>query len=559
MDADTTHINNPQNHIQLLDQDTSLGAQNGQALIASTNAAPENIPPSTVFNLTDRLAIFSYLVSSNRIRWYRVIMRIFLQRHRELYRYQLTAIEVRDAVRATLDPDYTLEQCQNDLAALKEWGNITTIYDSSRATSIASFLSPALLYQATPEAIAIETFLEEQNRASAARGSLRQGDLPRLWASLQTLDEALQAVPSSLVLTPARSREIAEEWQRAFEVWNTMAREAAQYLANMVNAAQQDRPDLEAYQLYKAAVVAYVHGFAQALTQYSRRVRELLAEWVATGKQEHLIELISQHLEPPGSAPEQRHAQAELLQEAHNQVEALTNWFAKGKNADSFRRNALAEVDKVVRRATALAAAARPSANYASNLHALAQQLMLTRDGETAQQLFSVAFANLLPVHLPEGLSGPPSAAYDPGQPGAWQEPPAVTLYLRPVSRSYRGDPPMEDPVINNRTIIRRLMVEQEKRLSVQYQRFAHLFSTGSIDIGTIEHIDAEDRALLMEVIDSCLADTQHQYRALNGSTVVLLNYDEQTYAILRASDGFLLLPRYRLQLLEETVAQEAA
>src|SRR5437764_7574283 len=144
------------------------------------------------FNLTERLQIFTYLVNSNRIRWYRVIMRVFLQRHRELYRYQLTAQEVRDAVRAILDPDYTLEQCQNDLAALKEWGNITTIYDSSRATSIASFLSPALLYQATPEAIAIETFLDEQARASAVRGSLRQGDLPRLWEFLQFIDTGLR-------------------------------------------------------------------------------------------------------------------------------------------------------------------------------------------------------------------------------------------------------------------------------------------------------------------------------------------------------------------------------
>src|SRR5438128_8744046 len=112
----------------------------------------EGIPPTSIFNLTDRLPIFSYLVNSNRIRWYRVIMRVFLQHHRELYRYQLTAQEVRDAVRAAFDPEYTLDQCQNDLAALKEWGNVTTIYDSSRATSIASFLSPALLYQATPEA-----------------------------------------------------------------------------------------------------------------------------------------------------------------------------------------------------------------------------------------------------------------------------------------------------------------------------------------------------------------------------------------------------------------------
>ena len=155
----------------------------------------EGLTSASVFNLTDRLQIFSYLVSSNRIRWYRVIMRTFFQSHRELYRYQLTALEIRDAARASFDAEYTLEQCQSDLASLKEWGNVTTIYDSSRATSIASFLSPALLYQATPEAIAIETFLDEQMRASAAKGSLRQSDLPRLWQSLQHIDAELRSAP----------------------------------------------------------------------------------------------------------------------------------------------------------------------------------------------------------------------------------------------------------------------------------------------------------------------------------------------------------------------------
>src|SRR5436309_14431910 len=197
------------NVIHDIEEDTMPGSPRLQ--IASIATVDERLSSPSVFNITDRLPIFSYLVNSNRIRWYRVIMRYFLQCHRELYRYQLTAQEVRDAVRASFDAEYTLEQCQNDLAALKEWGNVTTIYDSSRATSIASFLSPALLYQATPEAIAIESFLEEQMRANSGKGALRQGDLPHLWRSLQQLNEDLQIPPSEL--TSARSREIAEEWQ----------------------------------------------------------------------------------------------------------------------------------------------------------------------------------------------------------------------------------------------------------------------------------------------------------------------------------------------------------
>lgn len=515
----------------------------------------DRLSSPTAFNLTDRLAIFSYLVNSNRIRWYRVIMRFFLQCHRDLYRYQLTAAEVRDAVRDTFDPEYTLEQCQNDLAALKEWGNITTIYDSSRATSIASFLSPALLYQATPEGIAIETFLDEQTRASMGKGSLRQGDLPHLWNLLQRIDEALRIHAGELAATDGR--EMTEEWQRAFEIWNTMAREAAQYLANMIQAAQQGRPDLDSYQLYKAAVVAYVHGFAQALTQYSRRIRSLLYEWGETGKKDQLIEIVAEHLEPPAPTLESRSTSEELLQEARNQVDAVMNWFAPGKNADSFRRNALAEVDKVVRRASVLAASARPNTNYANNLHLLAQQLLRAKDGETAQQLFSLAFANLLPVHLPESLAGAPSTAWSADEGNAWQEPATVTPRLRPISRSNRGEHPLEDPVIDNRTMTRKLVIQYEEKIQQERQRFARLFSADYVDLGEIEEITTEDRAVLMNVIDSCLGDTRRQYRAPDGSVIVLLNPEEEIYTILRSSDGILLLPRYYLQ--RENIQEKSA
>src|SRR5207248_5496468 len=136
------------NHTELIDQQPLVSSGNGQiGQIATTIGTYESIPPTSIFNLTDRLSIFSYLVNSNRIRWYRVIMRVFLQHHRELYRYQLTAQEVRDAVQAIFDPEYTLDQCQNDLAALREGGNVTTIYASSRATSLASFLSQAFLHK----------------------------------------------------------------------------------------------------------------------------------------------------------------------------------------------------------------------------------------------------------------------------------------------------------------------------------------------------------------------------------------------------------------------------
>src|SRR2546425_234673 len=461
------------------------------------------ITSPSAFNLTGRIAVFSYLTVSDRVSWYRAIMRYFLQCHRE-YRYQLTDQEVRDAVRQSFDPEYTLEKCQSDRAALREWGNLAVTYNSSRATSIASFRSPALLYQATPEAIAIETFLDEQARTITRSGALRQSDLPLLWETLQQLDKELAQVSLDHydpIEHGEYSRRIAEEWQHAFDAWNALARDAAQYLANISNNVQQSWSDLEAYHAYKRAVVTYVQSFAHTLSQYSRDIRTLLSRWSVTGKKDKLIEIIAQHLVSLALVTESKRTLVELSQDARNQVEALSIWFAEGKNADTFRHNALAEVDKVVRRAAAFANTARPNANYSANLHALALQLLTARDTETAQQLFAVAFANALPVHLPESLAGTPSTASSPEEQNAWYKQPSVTLPLRPIGRGNRGERILEDPIVDHQRAIHALKTQHRTQLQQQQQHFARLFShTALLDIGNIESITPAERAVLVEV-----------------------------------------------------------
>lgn len=215
---------------------------------------------------------------------------------------------------------------------------------------------------------------------------------------------------------------------------------------------------------------------------------------------------------------ENARTEEERVQDVRNQVDALVSWFAQGKNADSFRRNALAEVDKVVRRAATLASAARPNANYATHLNTLAHQLLQARDGESAQQIFSVAFANLLPIHTLEGLVGSPSSSYDEGAESTWQEEAEVTIHLRPVSRANRSEQRLEEPIADNRTAIQELLAQSEKRLQEQRSRFGRIFAHAYLDIGTIEIIAAEDRTLLVEVIDSCLGNSARQYRAPDGS-----------------------------------------
>src|SRR5438045_9013330 len=113
--------NNSINITSTIDQNNLVGSSNGQN--SGTLAASEDITSSSIFNLTDRLQIFSYLVTSNRVRWYRVIMRFFLQCHRDLYRYQITAQEVRDTVRTMVAPQYSMDPSPNRLNATNTDGS----------------------------------------------------------------------------------------------------------------------------------------------------------------------------------------------------------------------------------------------------------------------------------------------------------------------------------------------------------------------------------------------------------------------------------------------------
>lgn len=141
----------------------------------------ENTPFSAHFSLIDPIPLFNYLTPLPRVKWYRTIMRVFLQFHRS-YHYLLTEQQIRETVQQALGMDYPASQCVTDLEYLIENGNITTMYDwSKRATSVASFYQRALLYQATPEAIELEEFLDRQLRNRTQHGSLDQSNLPLLY------------------------------------------------------------------------------------------------------------------------------------------------------------------------------------------------------------------------------------------------------------------------------------------------------------------------------------------------------------------------------------------
>jgi uncharacterized protein (TIGR02677 family) len=500
---------------------------------------------TTAFKPSGPITLFNYLTPiSDRIDWYRSIMRVFLQRSRE-YRYQLTAQDVLDSMHLSQpysEQEYYLETCKNDLNRLVSWGNLTTLYDTSRVTTITDFRSPVLLYQATQEALAIENFLAEQARIGASEGGLYQGDLPRIWDALQLLNDWLQQ--DRTTLTGERCQEIAEQWRVAFTTWERVTNDAAQYLGSM-NRNSQQAINIETFLAYKNIVVLYVQSFAQQLVDYSNAIRTLLASWSQDGTQSLLMDIVASTPPPLQSVAENQ----ELWREdVTRQIAALEQWFTREINVNMFLKSAHDAVEKVVQRAHLLATSMRPQTDYVSMLHKLANELLLVEDVETAQTLFAVSFSISLPIHLPEGVTGTPVVAERSRSRPTWQAEPTVTRTMRAL---YRGaiERNMEQPMRQNEAALLAIKQEYEAELQAQRQRFERLFQTPLLDMGALQTITPDERQLLMAIVDSCLNSPINEYILPDGAIVTLLNTDEQRYVALKARDGVLTLPRYRLQI----------
>lgn len=86
--------------------------------------------------LTKKIMETSYLTAINADR-YRVILRYFYEEYEKIH-YWLNKEDVFDMMLKTgLFPDYTLNQCQLDLQALLEWGNLTATQDSAKSDDLS--------------------------------------------------------------------------------------------------------------------------------------------------------------------------------------------------------------------------------------------------------------------------------------------------------------------------------------------------------------------------------------------------------------------------------------
>ena len=120
---------------------------------------------------------------------YRPIIRLFYLQYEKL-KYWLYQEEVYAELKE--DPyfqDYTPEQCQQDLAALTAWGNLSTIQDTKKVSTIEEFKNKKFRYQLSEVCVEIERMMIRVENLFIESSSLEPTLLERICMNLRRIPE----------------------------------------------------------------------------------------------------------------------------------------------------------------------------------------------------------------------------------------------------------------------------------------------------------------------------------------------------------------------------------
>ena len=363
---------------------------------------------------------------------YRRVLDAFTRR-RASFTLQLRPAEVLAELAADGGPAEGEDEVAALLAQLAAWGNLERLADDTRVTTIEQFRRLGSLYSLSAEGLAAEKALEHFRAVIGDEGSLDRRVLRTILDRLAELEALLAVPPAELDHDKAR-----EAFDRLAGAFDSLAREAREFLLNLQGAIDLQRLDVQAFLSYKHWLLGYLRDFIQELGQTTPRVRAALHRLEARPERVRaLLDWLGEDDAAHGARPGPE-ARAAARERRAGQWRGIARWFsAEGGRGGRSRADELA--DRAVSASAALVSAAagigdrrHARIDRGADFKALAAWFLDAPDDEAAHGLWR-AVTGLQPArHLRLDAATREAREGQPVPAGtAWADAPPLSLPIR--------------------------------------------------------------------------------------------------------------------------------
>jgi uncharacterized protein (TIGR02677 family) len=478
---------------------------------------PPDLPPATA-------SLFSH-ITADKSPAYRAIMELFAAAKRQ-FRLHLRPDEVLSEAHWPAERP-SLEEVQQSLSQLVDWGNLQAQPDTARVASIEDFYRKRLLYRLTSGGEAVEAGLRVFIATLSRRAELQSVALEDIRTRLIALSELARENPLDGAKIHAALRDLVH-------VFEGLAANAEAFMAGLARSIDLQRADATVVMGFKSRLIEYLERFIGDLVTRSSQITELLHALAPS--EATLLQLAAEREArdtAPGDSEAEIQSAASRLASWKERWAGLRRWFvSEGRGhsqAELLRKNALAAVPRLLQAVATLNERRAGRSDRAADFRRLALWFLEASGNADAHRLWRAAFALSPARHLALTTKDP-----EVGAGIAWKDAPPVEVFPQLREQGIlptRGAPPRIKDRSLERAQLAARVAQESAQTEVARRRLADGRETRLSELG---HLDRHAFRLFLTLLGEALASQTHPDQTVERLT----------------SDGTLLI---RLQPLGES------
>ena len=489
--------------------------------------------------LTKPLTEAKYLNADNVSR-YRCIMRIFFENYEKL-KYWLYQEEVYEAMKK--DPfwdDYRIEQCQQDLAMLTEWKNLTTIQDTRKVSSIEEFKNKKYRYQMTEYSVEIERLVIRLENLFIEGASLEPTLLERIRNNIEKFP----------VMVGKDKDEVYTWWNDLNNDFVRLNQNYQDYIRDLNSVKAEEMMLTKEFLVFKDRLIEYLRGFIKGLQRNVGVIEECLRSNDLSVRDEVLDKVIEYEVSIPRMDVETSRTMIE--EKINGRFQNIYDWFVSNEGQENEAGKLFDATNEIIRRITRYAAQLSEKnalgANRKEEYKKVAQIFMKCNDISEAHKMSAMIFGIEKTFHI----SADSVRETESINTGVYEEKP-YCVQLKPRVRTYR-EKTNRSSIIETREKkleTRKKMLQQQKE---EYDKLRQLEKDGMIDFAILPVIEPRIREILLKWISDALESPDYTSRTDDGRMYTLDRSEIKEKCIVRCNDGNFTMPKMKIVFLEENV-----
>ena len=462
---------------------------------------------------------------------YRSIARLFYLNYEKL-KYWMYQEEVYEEL--TEDPyfaDYTMEQCQQDLETLTAWGNLATLQDTKRVSTIEEFKNKKFRFQLTETTVEIERMVIRLENLFIEGASLEPTLLERLRIALGKTGEM-----------PGKDAEqIYGWWSDLNSDFIRLNQNYQDYMRELSSVKAEEMMKTREFLVYKDRLTEYLRSFVKSLQVNVTAIEQILREVQPETVKYVLDQVTAYELSIPrieATVDEQM-----IYERMKGRWENIRKWFMGADGAESEAMRVFDTTNEVIRKITRyanrLSEQNNSGANRREEYRKLAGMFAGCSDIDEAHKLAAMAFGMEKPLHIkgdfPRQTDSINSGIFDE-KPWEILVQPRVRGYREKTRRSGIEDRSREKEAVRQ-AMVRRL--EEERILLKSYIR------DGRLEFASLPRIEPRVREIFLTWLSKGLENKAHRGKTEDGQAFSVILEDEGKTCTLQCTDGTFRMPAY--------------